>query len=499
MITYNSYFQVHIFYDKMLPLLQSFQDLLIEAVFPGCAICRLGDSFVQSNAKTLSRFVSGKAHRLMNVLELYAGSRAEGLALEDSWGHPNVDLDQMVFPRLLLSVSLPQSHGYGSDPSNESASSSLPNISSKLHSLFGCAGNSCLEYAPEDSPPAYTRLRVTDPQALRNHFLVGDHCMEQSGGQYWFLPARFNGVMQRIFNLLETDHDKCTTRVQGPAGQVGEGLMDRVPSLLANGPHPAIDDYIQRIRRRRADWPTPKQLVKVKKIPACLVMATHKKAPNRHQLTRMSWSIGELILISELPDVVKQGYIAAKYTLKSFLRHHKKPDDSRSNIGSFHLKNTLLNYLEQAPPSTISSPFALMMELLQKLLGHVRDGRLPLYFLPECNLLETVELAERQIAMQAILDIIENPMAAIINSPSKPWQIYGDLFPEQLLLKRMHYVLAHPNSDRSRETLFSLLSRLDEHRQQRYRKQLDLDEKNKVSGRPKLIKLVDMMSHIKYS
>ena len=469
----------------MLTLLQSFRDLFIEAVFPVCVICRLSDDFVQCNANTLSHLESGEAHRYLMGGNLYAGSRAEGLAIEDGWGHPNVDLDQMIFYGAQLSVSLPQNHEARSDPCNGNASSSL--------SFPDLVAKSCLEFAPEGCPPGYTRLRVTN-LALRRNSNVGDQCMEESDGHHWLLPARFNELQQRGLNVLQSHRAEMATCIQGPAGQVGDGSKDMVPSLLANGPHPAICYYIQ---RHRTEWPPQEKLLKLRTLPACVVMAAHKKAPNRHQLTRMSWSAGEMILISELPAVIKQGYIAAKYTLKSFLKRYKKPDDGRSHVGSFHLKNTLLNYLEQAPPSTVSSPFALMMELLQKLLSYVNDGRLPLYFLPECNLLETVEFKERQIAKQAIQDIISDPVAAIVNCPMEPSQIYGDV-PQEHLLETVRYVLAHPTNERSREVLLKLLSRLDRHRQQRYSEQVDLDKNDKVSGRPNLVGLVDMMQQIEF-
>ena len=467
--------------------------MAIEVVFPVHAIWRLSDDWVQKNEAVLCCLESGDADRDGKVLILYSGSRAEGLALEDGWGHPEADLDIMYILGDELSVSQPYSHDLGSDQSKGNGSSSLPSTPLlQMGPYHPKNGNSCLEYDPRDCPPAYTRLRVTEPSALKKHPLVREQGMEEFGGHHWLLPMVLNGIFQRILNLICKPDDRATC-IHGPAGELYGGLIDRVPCLQATGPHPAINVYLQRIRN---GWPSKKQLAKQQKIPMCLAMTGHKTSHNRHQLARMSWSLGELRLISQLPDRIKQGYIAAKYTLKSFLKYHRKTNDGRSHVGSFHLKNTLLNYLEQTPPSQISSPYNLMLDLLHKLLSYLKDRQLPLYFLPECNLLETVGLRERQIARRAIRAIIDDPVAAIINCPEIHLDIYGDI-PHKTLLATLHEVFAEPRREKSKESLFRLLSHLDKWRQRQYREQLRLDKRDGVSGRPELKGLVKMLRQVK--
>ena len=473
-------------------LLQSLCDLAIEVACPVHAICRLSDDRVQENAAALSHLESGDALRETFVAELYAGSRAEGLALEHGCGHPQVDFDIMRILGGQLSVSLPCSKEFKSHQSSARASPlvvSTPSLQGPFHTL---SGNSCLEYAPESCPPAYTRLRVTDLLALKKHLWVGEQGMEQSDGHYWLLPMELNETLQRYWNM-GCDPDDKTTCIGGPAGQRRGGLIDYVPCFVANGPHPAIADYLRRVR---TGWPSQEQLIKLWKVPMCTVMLGHKTSPNQHQLARMSWSPGELRLISQLPSRIKQGYIAAKYTLKSFLKRHKKPDDGRSHVGSFHLKNTLLNYLEQTPPSEIDSPSGLMLELLHKLLSYVNDGQLPLYFLPQCNLLETVGMQELKIARRAIQDIIADPVAAVIYCPSVPREIYGNVS-QSSLLHTLRHASADPTSMQKRDDLSELLCRVDKWRQQQYHKQLRLDNKDpQVSGRPELRGLVEMLRQI---
>ena len=86
--------------------------------------------------------------------------------------------------------------------------------------------NSCLEYAPEGCPLAYTRLRVTNAKPLRLHPLVGADCIEEEDGHYWINTRRLNERLQRAFNQIRPTSfrfntpDLHITDVSGPAGQV---------------------------------------------------------------------------------------------------------------------------------------------------------------------------------------------------------------------------------------------------------------------------------------
>ena len=234
----------------------------------------------------------------------------------------------------------------------------------------------------------------------------------------------------------------------------------------------------------------------------CLVLVGHKESDKIIQEARVSWSPGELILISKLPSIIKQGYIACKYTLKSVLKVLRNQDeavDGRSHVGSFHLKTTFLYFLEKTSPSNINSPFGLMMGLLRDLCCYIKDGKLPHYFLLECDLLSLVGPRERKFALQAIQTVLSDPISALFKCPSQPDEIYGDIPPVDLMVAFRH-VSTHPSCERCWEELLLLLSRLDEWKVQHYCIQTRVDEKNKertASERPILIMLVDLLKHIK--
>ena len=462
---------------------------MLEAVVPTAVIFQLSDHDVRHiNQSILSDLLSGQAHReagVRGVLGLTAGSQAEGLCVEQQWGHEWPDIDGMFLFGAQLGVCVTHEHlatrqQYSSHTSSSSS---------------GCHGDSCLEYEPEGCPPTYTRLRVTDRQALLTHRHVDDSCMVECDGHSWLLSTPLNEAIQRYVNQTLTDPANRSTSISGPAGQARGGLADLVPTLVANKPHPAIVHYINRLSS--PEWPSHDQRQQIQQLPMNLVLVGHKESPRKDQEFRHSWSTGEMVLISPLPYHIKQGYIAFKYVMKHFLKMNRgqnKTDDGRSKIGSYHFKTTFLYHLENTPPSKIDSPFGLMMDLFRDFINYLNHDKLPHYFLPECDLLATVGHEERQIARKSIHDILLDPISAVLKCPSVPTEIYGDIRPGDLVTV-FHQVSTHPCCERSRYELLLLLSRLDEWRQQRYRRLLEFenhpeDEIHRVSGRPELRGLV---------
>ena len=466
---------------------------MIEVAFPICAIIKVPDTYARRNSTSISQLTSGMAYHEGAGIgwRLVAGSTGEGLALGQSWGHERQDIDGMYFFGSELGVCVPDvfqpTKQQDQIAESASASSPLPDLHCK----------SCLMYAPEGCPPAYTRLKVCDTQAFMVHPCVQPDCILESDGDHWLLPSRLNKIIQRHINQSRVpDSANQSTAISGPAGQYRGGWFDIVPTLVANTPHPAIYSYLN--RTRSGNWPSQGQLWQIRQLPMCLVLVGHKNSPNADQEARVSWSHGEMILISELPNSIKQGYIAFKYTFKLQLkvyRIHNGTDDGRSYVCSYHLKNVFLYYLERIPHSKITSPFGLMKGLFHDLLTCLNNGELPHYFLPGCNLLASVGQDEKQLAIQAIQTILLNPISAILKCPSVSTDIYGEVSPDNLVAA-FDRMSTNPSCERSLENLLLLLSRLDEWRQQRYREQLVRDghERFRVLDRPNLRGLVDILT-----
>ena len=388
---------------------------------------------------------------------------AEGLAIEEGWGHPRADEDNMVLTGGLLGVHVPQ----GRRP----------------------AGRAALRYRPEGCPPAYCKIEVTDVHAvmgvevIRNEQL-GEECVHRSDGVNWL--NTYNALRRLQCGHFPVDN------TSGPAGQSGDDF-EWIPTLVCSDAHPDMDqNYLHRPRR---GWPSPQQLKIIKQFPMLLVLTGHKLShPDQIPLqARFSWSVSEMVLIMELPDNIKQIYIAVKYAFKHFMKVFRGTEgavDGRSTVGSYYLKTVFLRLLERRPPTMIRSQLDLLFGLLNDLDGYLDAGKLPHYFLPECDLLATVAPEERRLARDVIKHILSDPLRAILTCPVDSEEIYGEVGPDTLI-SAFHRVSSHPSSVRNREHLLWLLHCLDETRWWRYRRQLKHD--GYKPGRPQLRGLVNML------
>ena len=438
-----------------------FQDVVLEMAFPRCGVCRVEDGWVRMNKRLMSELQNGMFYRNEGYSwePLLSGSRAECLAMDDDWGHDEADRDIMYLRGDRLGVYVP-----GGQQSRWR--------------------RSCLDFRPEGCPAAYTKLLVTDLPALMEDYPRLEQSVHISGDQCWLDTHQAVRGLQLFGDTIS-----------GPAAQ--RGTDDIVTTLVCSGPHPAMH---QEFANRPRQWPPAALISALLKLPMLLVLVGHKLSPKFHLEARISWSHLELKLILELPESVRQGYIACKYVFKRFLkarRGRNKACEGRSSVSSYHIKTTLLRYLEKTPQSMITSPFGLFLDLLNELNEYIKKRNLPHYFLPQCNLLETVADDELRLARQAIQDILSDPLNALLTSPTAPQEIYGVVHPDYLV-SAFGKVSSHPTCEQSWNDLSELLARVDERRRERYRQQREYDEILEVSGRAELTGLVDTLKRIKH-
>ena len=447
-----------------------FQDVVLEIVFPRCGVCRVADVSVRKNERRLSDLQSGESYRDEGSFwELLSGSRPEGLAMDDHWGHDEADWDIMELRGGRIGVNVP-----GGQQSR---------------------GRACLDFRPEGCPAAYSKLLITDLLGMKRYFRNGDWVEESvytSGDQCWLDTYRAVRGM------------KCSGQtISGPAEQFGSS--DYVKTLVCNGPHPDMD---QEFANRPRQWPPAALISDLLKLPMLLVLVGHKLSPEFHLQARISWSHLELKLIQELPESVRQGYIACKYVFKRFLKAHQGQNEThegketKNSVSSYYIKTTFLRYLEKTHPSMIKSPFSLSLDLLHELNTYLKGRKLPHYFVPHCNLLETVEEGELCLARQVIDEILSDPLNALLTSPTAPQEIYGEVNPDYLV-SAFSRVFSHPTCDQSWRDLSDLLARVDERRRQRYSEQREEDVNGRsyrrVSWRPELTGLTDTLKQIKHA
>ena len=321
--------------------------------------------------------------------------------------------------------------------------------------------------------------------AVFGHRWFDDSCIDESDCVMWL----------NTYHAVRCMTDSVDFKVSGPASQ--DGNIDNVSTLVCSDHHPDLHHEFR--SRRRGPWPTSAVINYLLQLPMLLVLVGHKLSPEFNLQARMSWSHLEYKLIKELPESVRQACIACKYVVKRFLKAHrgqKESGDGRSQIGSYHIKSVFLHSLEKRPPSLITSPFRLFVNLFHELDQYLEVGKLPHYFLPSCDLLETVDNAERHLARRVIKEILSDPLNALLTSPKRAWPIYGEVRPDHLVVA-FSEVSSHPTCEQRWKGLSGLLACVDERRRERCREQREIDGRLGLSGRTERIRLVDMLKLIK--
>ena len=301
------------------------QDIALETAIPRSAICQMEDARRKHEEDRIPALEDGWMYHNSIGCPLISGSRAEGLALENAWGHEDADEDLMILYGRSLGV-----HVSGGQQSR---------------------GESGLNFRPEGCPPAYCKLEISDLRGFKECLLgnkdswFDESCVEESGRRKWL----------NIYNSLRCMRDALSTTrtdtVSGPATQSEKYNMDTVHTLVCSGPHHEF--HLEFLNRTRGPWPSVSTIKYLLKLPMLLVLVGHKLSSEFKLQARVSWSLLEYILMKELSENVRQGYIACKYVAKRFLkvrRGQNAAGDGRSHVGSYHIKTVFLRFLEKKIP-----------------------------------------------------------------------------------------------------------------------------------------------------
>ena len=368
----------------------------------------------------------------------HAGSTAEGLAVEGSWGHEPTDQDEMLLFGQQLCVHISECSG-------------LPN-------------EGLLVYRPEGCPPGYCKLQVTDVQTLEETLVcnqqLGASCIQSLGDRHWLHTQNTLSRIIQAKSAVIPDPVYKSAAISGPTGQAASGLVEYVPTLVGNASYPHMDEYRC---RERGEWPSAELIEEILGLPMLFVLSGYKNHNNFDLQARHSWSHGEFKLISGLPIHIIQGYIAFKYIMKTQLairRSQGKSMDGRSRIGSYHLKNVFLHHLEKQSPSSIKSSFDLILNLCHDLSCHIKNGNLPQYFLAKCNLLETVDPPDMCLTQDIVTYVLSKPMEALLKSHTFPREIYGDIPPSEFVAA-FRQLSRNPTSRGCQRNLLTLLAQVD--------------------------------------
>ena len=162
------------------------------------------------------RLGAGEAYDEALGWDFTSGSRAEGLTLENDWGHEAADVDEMYMHGGRLGVHV----AAGKQP----------------------RGKSSLDFRPEGCPPAHCKLEISDLDGLRESRVFGekwfaDSCIEKSGNKKWLNTYNTVRCMKDSFSIT------CDKPVSGPASQSsGSNLnnTDIAHTLVCSSHHPDL-------------------------------------------------------------------------------------------------------------------------------------------------------------------------------------------------------------------------------------------------------------------
>ena len=269
--------------------------------------------------------------------------------------------------------------------------------------------------------------------------------------------------------------------VKGPAGQAYGGLAEMVPGLVCSGPLPEIKEFLKRPRDR--NWFDEKTAATIKKLHGVLVCIGHKMSGSPQLEYRYSFSAQELLLTKCMPGWVRQGYMAFKYTLKSVMKSLREAQGcgksadqgyhGRSEISTYHCKTVLLWQLDDDVTWQHEQPFPLFLLLVQRLQRHINSTPKPLlpnYFIPGCNLLESVSPSEVRFAQTLLSSASGTTVVNIFNSVSKTYhweELFGEEETGRTLLQAlvdMQGAVDTPRYEGERSRVYTLVEELDRHR-----------------------------------
>ena len=396
-----------------------------------------------------------------------SGSRAEGLAIEDGWGHPKADHDMMTLCTEHMNFQVTQDDF--------------------LRDRF------YIMYHPEGCRPAYCKLKVTRLLALKKALdETFNNLIQSSHGKNWINTFNLLTMIQGEVETYDGDDDVDPEIICGPAGQTISGSIEYVPALVGSAPYPQMKQFFQ--QKDKNTCLTTEVVKAVSEMAMTVVLCGHKASAQYNSEARLSFSLCEFKLIHDQPTVVKQAYIAFKYIVKRILSQQRSgawENDGRGHMSSYHLKSILLQYLEKTPTHSLTSSFECMMELFIELDSFLKAGKLPHYFVEQCDLFEMIMTEELNSIRKEIKCIMRNPFSAILDTLTEPKQIFDDIQPDEIQ-KALLRVSLHPAHIWSCHHLRTILHRLDAHRLRIFDELVKSDKTKNVLARPPLTILVDI-------
>ena len=369
--------------------------------------CRLQAAFDRSVSKDML-FSEG-------TLKLFAGSRAEQLAMDAGSGYSNPDLDLMLILKFI--------GRFGVDPTVDIMNGTVDPAfcmvkvnRSELNSamypfLYQWRGFEYLSALPK-------RTRCQQRAAGSLELLSAERFREKS-----MEIAAQNRLVHRKWDTLETHGPACKATV------TGHGEMDIIMCIASSQPFFEMDTFNR--RPRSAAWLEVVPLNRLRALDGILVPVCPRgsEGTDRELLFRKSFSTQEFILISSLPHWCRQAAVVFKHTVLRKLQTITTFPEDDPKICSYHLKTIFLWTVEAMSTEMweMASPARLLVQLFHRLICWLEDRRIDNYWIPASNLLR-FHLEDYLTECRRIVNITKDTIiASVLAAPERPIASFSGL------------------------------------------------------------------------
>ncbi|XP_033117665.1 uncharacterized protein LOC117117473 [Anneissia japonica] len=234
----------------------------------------------------------------------------------------------------------------------------------------------------KNRPPTYLRLKVADKAYLPKDF----RCMINEDGYLKtsdFIAKTYshNSYFEKSYKNEMRHGPAINVGYNSNFVDIGTGLLDVVHCLKCQSWPDFTSEFLN--RNRENNWPSQKLIDKVKGLECHVVPVGYPGSKLNTIEWRLSFSIAERELITEMYEQ----YAECMFTLKCIKKKYIKYEDSvkPTPFSSYVIKTACLWMCEKFPPT--DSVMDLIRNVLDWIIDCYKQKHLPHYFIPQHNLI----------------------------------------------------------------------------------------------------------------
>ena len=183
-------------------------------------------------------------------------------------------------------------------------------------------------------------------------------------------------------------------------------------------------------RKRQSKWPSKEIIREIVSKGCRIVYKSHPRSIDPDAEFRFSFSVAELILFATLSVDQKKCFIAFKALVKYTIYRLEIITKSEIDLSTYHLKTIFLWTCETIPADqwqTTTGWARCLLYMIDQLYVCLKSRTLPGYFIPECNLMDSIE---PQTNFCEIRKLRKNPItsaATFLDSTRCFWYLHFEI------------------------------------------------------------------------